>query len=84
MTKAELIADIEGKIWYVNEFGGLIMENEWPAVNIKLYRAYVIVELDTNVITTSHIYFYVYDEGGPGEMAYYRNATPEDQVGIAP
>lgn len=82
MTKSELISEVQNKTWFVMDFGGLVLDQEWPAVNVKLYRASVVAEIAVNTVSTAHLYFYVIDEGGAGEVAYYKDATPEEQVGI--
>ena len=82
MTKNQLITEIQNKTWFVMNLGNLTLDQEWPAVNVKLYRASVVVEIAVNTISTAHLYFYVIDEGSPGEIAYYKDATPEEQVGV--
>jgi len=80
MTKAELIAEVVAKTWFAGTIEAPVVDTEWPAHNIKLYRAHAKVERETNVLTHRHIYFYVFDEGGAGEAAYYKDQNPDDQV----
>jgi hypothetical protein len=80
MTKAELITEVTGKAWFAGTISAPEIDTEWPAFNLKLYRAHAKVEREENVLTHKHIYFYVFDEGGAGESAYYKDQNPDDQV----
>ena len=85
MTKAELNAEVQAKVWFAGVIENPKVDTDYPQQNIKLYRAHVKVEVETNVLTHKHIYFYVLDEGGAGESAYYMDKNPDDQVGyVAP
>ena len=84
MTKAQLIAEVTGKTWFGGTIEAPVVDTEWPAQNVKLYRAHAKVIVETNVMTHKHIYFYVFDEGGAGEEAYYKDQNPDDQVGYTP
>jgi hypothetical protein len=82
MTKSELITEVQGKAWY----GGILSTpeiiQEWPSQNVKLYRAHVKVIREANVLSNAHIHFYVFDEGGAGEAANYKDQNPDDQIAV--
>ena len=80
MTKSELITEVQGKVWYAGIIGGAEIIQEWPSQNVKLYRVHVKVTRETNVLSHVHLHFFVFDEGGAGEVAYYRDKNPDDQV----
>ena len=82
MTKSELISEVAGKTWYNGIIGNPVVSEEWPTYNLKLYRVHLRVEREANVISTCHLYFYVFDEGEPGEIAYYKDKNPDDQIAI--
>jgi len=81
MTKTELIVEVQAKTWFVDLIGSLVVEEEWPSQNAILYRAHVMVQKEVNVLSLYHIYFYTINEGEPGEVAYYKDANPDDQIG---
>ena len=80
MTKSQLITEVQGKSWYGGIIGTAEIVQEWPSHNLKLYRAHVKVIRETNVLSNAHIYFYVFDEGGAGEEANYKDKNPDNQV----
>ena len=80
MTKDELIAEVQGKTWYVGVIGSPDIVEEYPNYNLRLYRVHVKVLVEANVITNKHLHFYVFDEGQPQEVAYYKDKNPDDQV----
>ncbi|RLI50067.1 MAG: hypothetical protein DRP09_20225 [Candidatus Thorarchaeota archaeon] len=84
MTKSELIAEVEGKSWYLGVIGSPVIEEEYPNYNLRLYRVHVKVLVSENVITNKHLYFYVFDEGQAEEVAYYKDKTPDDQIADTP
>lgn len=83
MTKAQLLAEVAGKSWYGGVVVNPVIETEWPALATKLYRGHVKVVKPGNVISNAHIYFYVFDEGTGSEAAFYKDATPDEQAGVA-
>jgi hypothetical protein len=82
MTKAQLIAEVTGKSWYGGNIGGLQLKDTWPEVPANLYKSHVIILKAGNVASTGDIWFYVVKEGISGEAAFYKDFTPEEQVGI--
>ena len=82
MTKAELITEVQGKVWYAGVIGTPEIVQEWSSHNLKLYRAHIKVERETNVLSHLHIHFYIFDEGGAGESAYYKDMNPDDQIAL--
>jgi len=81
MTKAQLIAEVQAKAWFIDLIGDLAVEDEWPSQAAILYRGHVMAEKEVNVLSLHHIYFYTINEGEPGEVAYYKDTNPDDQIG---
>ena len=82
MTKAELIAEVQGKSWYGGILGSILLAEEYVALQLKVYRAHVKILKGANVLSNAHIYFYVFEEGGAGEVAYYKDSSPDEQAGM--
>lgn len=77
MTKAQILADIEAKSLKV-----VAVEEELDAVKnaagIKQYIANVL-EQSGDRVSGRNVAFYIIDEGGAGEAAYYRDVvTPKN------
>ena len=82
MTKSELITEVQGKVWYAGIISGAEIIQEWPSQNVKLYRVHIKVTRETNVLSHVHVHFFVFDEGGAGESAYYKDMNPDDQIAL--
>ena len=87
-TKAELITEI-GTTYTL---GSLIHETPllsagdqalYAAENLKIYRQIVHEQSEGKMIRRA-ISFYVFDEGGGGEVAYYKDRKPTDSVKADP
>ena len=82
MTKAELITEVQGKAWYAGVIGSPEIIQEWSVYNLKLYRVHLKVTREANVLSHVHLHFFVFDEGGAGEDAYYKDQNPDDQIAL--
>lgn len=80
MTKAELLTEI------TTRYGPLLLEklmNENdPASYGKWYQLLLSVQVN-NTAFNQTVHIIVYDEGGAGEEAYYRDGIPVDRVGYS-
>lgn len=80
MTKAELLTELANKFYKL----GSVIEEEYSvtdqayviAENVRWYRAIVFDEHDDGRMQRRAISFFVEDEGGPAEAAFYKERLP--------
>ena len=84
MTKDALLQDLASSF----VLGTLIDDTEvlsetdknfFSQEKLKIYRQIVHEKVDDKMVRRA-IPFYVKDEGGPGESAYYKDSTPESRI----
>ena len=88
MTRAELIAAVQAKGWFLDNIGGIAMEDNFPKTmpngnTIQLERAHVLVNpVGSDVLYSRYVYFYTIQLGENDEAAYYKDEDVDVQVGI--
>jgi hypothetical protein len=76
MTKAELLSDLDTK---VVARGTPVEEDE--SYNVKTYRVNVLMESsDETAAMQKNVLFYVFDESGGSEAAWYDREKPANQL----
>lgn len=77
MTKSELLVDLQGKSWVLALMGDPDLVGTENSTNIYSQKIFE-TALDTG--TFRNIFFYVYDEGGAGEIAMYKDEIPKPRI----
>jgi len=80
MTKNELLTELAARDWCENVSEPTLKETKsdgmlWYYVGVR--------DIGGNIGVYRNIHFYVVDEGGPGEVAYYKDSEPENTLSRA-
>ena len=81
MTKAELLVDLASKDWVHHLVDPPVLRETKPDGTTLYMQHLMDVAIDTAVYRD--VFFYVYDEGGAGEDAFYQHKIPVSQVANA-
>jgi hypothetical protein len=84
MTKAELLVDLAGRDGIMSLVGDPVDVTPSGDVGVVLWYQQAVWEVRGDAALKKSITFYVLDEGGAGEVAYYKDAEPQTTPNVSP
>ena len=82
MTKAELLVDLEGRDGIASLVGAPVDVTPSGDVGVVAWYDQAVWEVRGDAALKKAIRFYVIDEGGGGEVAYYKDSEPQKVPGV--